>query len=143
VRPAIATALAVFAALALAACGFGKEGIALSKSDPNYNGAVLFATHCSGCHTLSAAGTQGTGNRSVRTQGPNLNQRTETYKDALFAIQNGGFSGAIMPQNIVVGPEAEEVARFVAKYAGQEAETTPRPEGEAAQRPAGQGKASP
>lgn len=120
----------------LAACGFGEKGVALSSSDPNYNGAVLFATHCSGCHTLNAAGTQGTGNRSVRTQGPNLNQRTETYKDALFAIQNGGFSGAIMPQNIVVGPEAEAVARFVARYAGTEAETTPRPEARAAQRPA-------
>jgi mono/diheme cytochrome c family protein len=130
VRPAIATALALLAALALAACGFGEQGIALSRSDPNYNGAVLFATHCSGCHSLSTAGAQGTGNRGVRTQGPNLNQRTETYKDALFAIQNGGFSGAIMPQNIVVGPEAEAVARFVAKYAGQEAETAPRPEEE-------------
>jgi mono/diheme cytochrome c family protein len=127
VRPAFATALALFAVLALSACGFGKQGIALSKSDPDYNGAVLFATHCSGCHTLSVAGAQGTGNRGGRTQGPNLNQRTETYKDALFAIQNGGFSGAIMPQNIVVGPEAEAVARFVAKYAGQEAETAPRP----------------
>ena len=55
----------------------------------------------------------------MRTQGPNLDQRTETYDDALFAIQNGGFSGAIMPQNIVVGSEAEAVARFVAKYAGE------------------------
>jgi mono/diheme cytochrome c family protein len=127
VRPALAIALAVTAALALAACGFGEEGISVSKSDPNYNGAVLFATHCSGCHTLNAAGTQGTGNRSVRTQGPNLNQRTETYEDALFAIQNGGFSGAIMPQNIVVGSDAEAVARFVAKYAGTEAEESPRP----------------
>ena len=115
------------AALALAACGFGEEGLAVSKDDPDYNGAVLFATHCSGCHTLSAAGTQGSGNRSVRTQGPNLDQRTETYDDALFAIQNGGFSGAIMPQNIVVGDEAEELARFVAEYAGGEAEESPRP----------------
>ncbi len=126
-RAALATALAVSAAVGLSACGFGEEGIALSKNDPNYNGAVLFATHCSGCHTLKTAGAQGTGNRSVRTQGPNLDQRTETYDDALFAIQNGGFSGAIMPQNIVVGSEAEAVASFVAKYAGQEAETTPRP----------------
>jgi mono/diheme cytochrome c family protein len=130
VRPVLATALAVTAAIALSACSFGKEGISLSKTDPNYNGAVLFATHCSGCHTLSAAGTQGTGNRSVRTQGPNLDQRTETYDDALFAIQNGGFSGAIMPQNIVVGKEAEAVARFVAKYAGDEAEESPRPHNE-------------
>jgi mono/diheme cytochrome c family protein len=127
VRPLLAIAAAVAAALALAACGFGEEGIAVSKDDPDYNGAVLFATHCSGCHTLSAAGTQGTGNRGQRTQGPNLNQRTESYEDALFAIQNGGFSGAIMPQNIVIGEEAEEVARFVAKYAGGEAEESPRP----------------
>jgi mono/diheme cytochrome c family protein len=115
------------AALALTACGFGEEGISVSKDDPDYNGAVLFATHCSGCHTLSVAGTQGSGNRSVRTQGPNLDQRTETYDDALFAIQNGGFSGAIMPQNIVVGDDAEALARFVANYAGSEAEESPRP----------------
>lgn len=120
VRPALAIALAAIAALALAACGFGEEGIALSEDDPDYNGAVLFATHCGSCHTMSAAGTQGTGNRSARTQGPNLDQRTETYEDALYAIQNGGFSGAIMPQNIVVGEEAEALARFVAEYAGEE-----------------------
>ncbi|HEX7059412.1 MAG TPA: c-type cytochrome [Solirubrobacterales bacterium] len=126
-RPVWITALAVAFALGLAACGFGEEGISVPQDDPNHAGAVLFATHCSGCHTLSAAGTQGTGNRGERTQGPNLDQRTETYQDALFAIQNGGFSGAIMPQNIVVGREAEELARFVAEYAGQDAETSPRP----------------
>jgi mono/diheme cytochrome c family protein len=130
VRPVIATVLAAAAALGLVACGFGEQGISVSKSDPEHQGAVLFATHCSGCHTLSAAGTEGTGNRGLRTQGPNLNQRTETYDDALFAIQNGGFSGAIMPQNIVVGKEAEAVARFVAKYAGEEAEESPRPQNE-------------
>jgi len=127
VRPVLAIALAAIVALALAACG--EEGIAVSEDDPNYNGAVIFSTHCSGCHTLSAAGTQGTGNRSTRVQGPNLDQRTETYEDALFAIQNGGFSGAIMPQNIVVGEEAEALARFVAEYAGTEAEEAPRPGG--------------
>lgn len=126
-RPALITVIALLAAFGLAACGFGEEGVSVSENDPNHEGAVLFATHCSGCHTLSAAGTQGSGNRGQRTQGPNLNQRTETYDDALFAIQNGGFSGAIMPQNIVVGDEAEAVARFVAKYAGGEAEESPRP----------------
>jgi mono/diheme cytochrome c family protein len=127
VRPALVTALLVLSALGLAACGFGEEGVSVSKDDPNHAGAELFASHCSGCHTLSAAGTQGSGNRGLRTQGPNLDQRTESYDDALFAIQNGGFSGAIMPQNIVVGDEAEAVARFVAKYAGDEAEESPRP----------------
>jgi mono/diheme cytochrome c family protein len=130
VRPALATALAIAVVFALAACGFGEEKVSVSQDDPDYNGAVLFATHCSGCHTLTAAGSQGSGNRGARTQGPNLDQRTETYDDALFAIQNGGFSGAIMPQNIVVGEEAEAVARFVAEYAGTEAEESPRPSGE-------------
>ena len=52
--------------------------------------------------------------------GPNLNQRKETYFSTIYAIRNGGFSGAIMPQNIVVGEEAEKVASFVAEYAGTE-----------------------
>ncbi|HEU4393677.1 MAG TPA: c-type cytochrome [Solirubrobacterales bacterium] len=126
-RPVLLIAVVFAAALGLAACGFGEEGISVSQDDPNHEGAVLFATHCAGCHTLSAAGTQGSGNRGERTQGPNLDQRTESYEDALFAIQNGGFSGAIMPQNIVVGDEADAVARFVAEYAGTEAESSPRP----------------
>ena len=124
-RPLLVTATAALLALGVGACG--KQGISVPQSGSQYNGAVLFSTHCSGCHTLGAAGSQGTGNRGLRTQGPNLDQRTETYNDALFAIRNGGFSGAIMPQNIVVGTEAEAVARFVAKFSGQQAQTTPRP----------------
>jgi len=43
----------------------------------------------------------------------------------LFAIRNGGFSGAIMPANIVVGRDAEDVALFVERYAGRKA---PKPD---------------
>ncbi len=125
-RPVLVIA-AILAALGLSACGFGEERIAVSGDDPNHEGAVLFASHCAGCHTLDAAGAQGSGNRAQRVQGPNLNQRTESYEDVLFAIQNGGFSGAIMPQNIVVGEEAEAIAEFVAEYAGSEAAEPPRP----------------
>ena len=117
----------IAAALGISACGYGEEGLAVKSGDANYNGAVLFAQHCSGCHTLSAAGTQGSGNRGERTQGPNLNQREETDNDVLYAIRNGGFSGAIMPQNIVVGADADKVAAFVAKYAGQDVTTSPGP----------------
>jgi mono/diheme cytochrome c family protein len=125
VRPLFVTAIAALLALSVAACG--EQGISVSEDDPDFRGAELFSTHCAGCHTLEAAGAQGTGNRGLRTQGPNLDQRTESFDDALFAIRNGGFSGAIMPQNIVVGEEAEQVARFVAKYAGSQAQTTPQP----------------
>lgn len=116
---------ATVAALALGACG--TEGIQVSEDDPNYNGAVLFAERCSGCHTLGAAGAQGSADRVLRSQGPNLDERTEDAEDVLYAIRNGGFSGAIMPQNIVVGGEAEAVADFVAEYAGSEVERPQQP----------------
>ena len=34
---------------------------------------------------------------------------------------NGGFSGSIMPANVVVGQDAQKVARFVSQYAGTKA----------------------
>ena len=47
-------------------------------------------------------------------------ERVESYDEALFAIRNGGFSGAIMPQNIVVGEEdyATTVDMAKAMHAG-------------------------
>jgi mono/diheme cytochrome c family protein len=113
-----ASLVAAVAALGFAACG--TEGITVSSDDPAFAGAVLFSERCSGCHTLAPAGAQGSANRAVRVQGPNLDQREVGYEDALYAIRNGGFSGAIMPQNIVVGDDAEKVARFVSQYSGTE-----------------------
>ena len=43
----------------------------------------------------------------------------------LYAIRNGGFSGAIMPENIVVGDDAKDVAEFLAHYSGSKAEKVP------------------
>ena len=128
VRAVPATLLAVVAAVAIGACG--TESISVPESDPAHNGAVLFAERCSGCHTMTPAGTQGSANRALRVQGPNLDQRRVTYEDALYAIRNGGFSGAIMPQNIVVGDEAEDVARFVEEYSGTDVEEPPMPASE-------------
>jgi cytochrome c551 len=121
-------ALLLIAVAAVAgATGCGTQGIQVSENDPTYEGAQIFAERCSGCHTLTPAGTQGTANRSERVQGPNLDQRPETMADVIYAIRNGGFSGAIMPQNIVVGEDAEKVAAFVAKYAGQDVTEQPAP----------------
>ena len=47
--------------------------------------------------------------------------RKACYEDTLYAIQNGGYSGAIMPANIVVGQDAKDVARFIAEYSGKQA----------------------
>ena len=129
-RPALVIAAAVAATLVLAACG--SEGIDVPEDDPNHEenlrGAQLFAERCSGCHTLEAAGALGSANRVLRNQGPNLDERLESQEDVLFAIRNGGFSGAIMPQNIVVGDDAEAVASFVEDYAGTKIDRPQRPE---------------
>ena len=47
--------LALFSLPVLAAgiVACGSEGIDLSKSDPNYEGAQIFEERCSGCHTLA------------------------------------------------------------------------------------------
>jgi mono/diheme cytochrome c family protein len=125
VRPLLVLIATALAALLFAACG--SEGISVPEDEPLHEGAVLFAERCSGCHTISAAGTQGSGNRTLRQQGPNFDERTESFEDALYAIQNGGFSGAIMPQNIVVGEDAEKVAAFVAEDSGTDVKEQPRP----------------
>jgi mono/diheme cytochrome c family protein len=109
------------------AAGCGTQGVQVPDDDPLHQGAEIFAQRCSGCHTLTPAGTQGSANRSQRVQGPNLDQRRESLADVIYAIRNGGFSGAIMPQNIVVGPDADKVAAFVAKYAGEDVTQSPRP----------------
>lgn len=117
-RAVLTTAAAVAAAILVGACG--SEGIQLSEGDEHYEGAVLFAERCSGCHTLKEAGAVGSANRAVRIQGPILDERSESVEDVLYAIRNGGFSGALMPQNIVVGEDAQAVAEFVAAYSGDE-----------------------
>jgi mono/diheme cytochrome c family protein len=121
-------ALAVAGSAFIVACG--EQGIELAKSDPDYEGAKIFQQHCSGCHTLAAAGTEGSAtnaNDREYKDGPNFNQRKETKDGVLYAIRNGGFSSGPMPQDIVVGEEAEKVADFVAKYSGSEVSQAPTP----------------
>src|SRR5262245_9379403 len=125
VRPVTVIAAALVAALALAACG--SEGIQVAEDEEHYDGALLFQERCSGCHTLNAARSFGSANRALRNQEPDLHAPTESVEDVLYAIQNGGFAGAIMPQNIVVGEEAQAVAEFVADAAGDEIDRPPRP----------------
>jgi mono/diheme cytochrome c family protein len=114
-------------AVAATVAGCGTQGVQVPDNDPTHQGAEIFAQRCSGCHTLTPAGTEGSANRSERVQGPNLDQRQETMGDVIYAIRNGGFSGAIMPQNVVVGADADKVAAFVSKYAGQDVSESPRP----------------
>ena len=121
-RPAIA---AVLAAATAGAAACGSQGISSEISSQPQNvqhGAQLFSERCSGCHTLGVVGAQGTtdnGRQRERVDGPNFDTRQETPDNVLYAIRNGGFSGAIMPENIVVGKDADDLAAFLSKYAGR------------------------
>jgi cytochrome c551 len=128
-----AATLVAAAAVTFVVAACGTQHVGVPKNDANYTAdmaaAQLFNQRCGGCHTLSYAGTHGSG-QNPRTyeaiNGPNFNVRCEKPAiRVLYAIVNGGFSGAYMPQNVVVGEQAREIANFVARYSGRQAPTQP------------------
>jgi predicted metalloprotease len=107
-------ALAALLCAVAAGCGAAGDdssGIEVARPQAGTRGEELFSQRCGGCHTLSAARTNG-------TRGVNFDYRKVSVEDALFAIRNGGFSGELMPANIVTGDDAEAVAEFVADVSG-------------------------
>ena len=124
----LVSAASVTVAVVAAACGTHRIGVPTAQTQL-YHGAVLFQQRCAGCHTLSYAATHGSAT-SVHTAEynnvPNFDVRCERpVARVLYAIENGGFSGAIMPQNVVVGQDAIDVAKFVATYSGRRAPKVP------------------
>jgi mono/diheme cytochrome c family protein len=88
-------------------------------SQAEVHGRQLFVAHCGSCHTLDAAGTVG-------QVGPNLGDIAVNDADVLHAIRTGGGRHAKgqgtgpsgnMPQNLVTGKDAQDVAAFVAANA--------------------------
>ena len=118
-RPVLAAA--VIAGAILAGCQTQEIEV---DSPADEKGAELFSERCSGCHTLGSASSEGSKpegqvSGGERTNGPSFETRKVQKDDVLFAIRNGGFSGAVMPANIVVGEDAEAVAEFLEKYSGR------------------------
>jgi mono/diheme cytochrome c family protein len=128
-------AVAAVCAGAVVSAGCGTGGLASDKADVS-NGKQLFTEKCGSCHTLADAGTQG-------KIGPNLDDafsgsRAQGFKEStvrniirdqiLFAIEKP--SGVItgpngqeqpvqgMPQKLVTGQDAKDVAAYVASVAG-------------------------
>ena len=141
-RRALLPVLTVAGAALVTACGtqsiqLGSKQQQLQSQNPGEaaqvrHGATLFQQRCSGCHTLQAAGTHGSATSikyRLRTNGPNFNNRREQYEQVLYALRNGGFSGAIMPQNLAVGEDAVDLAKFVSRYAGSKVSRPPGPTG--------------
>jgi cbb3-type cytochrome c oxidase subunit III len=105
------------AALLLAGCGTGGKA---SGTGDQQNGQKLFQAKCAGCHTLAAAGAQG-------TVGPNLDDafrgdKQQGFKDStiqnvvLLQIRQPSMP---MPASLVKGKDAQDVAAYVAAVAGE------------------------
>jgi hypothetical protein len=87
------------------------NGMKLSAADKE--GRQLFGQHCALCHTLAAA-------NAVGKVGPNLDVLQPPESLVLTTINNGLDIGTgTMPQNLVVGRQAVEVAHFVSSVAGK------------------------
>jgi len=94
-------------------------------------GQSLFQTNCGTCHTLYAAGTDGNFAPDLDEllapsglpEGPNAEQTVKaTEGRVLNAIENGVDSSTTpgrMPGGILDGEQAEKVAEFVARTAGE------------------------
>jgi len=92
---------------------------------------TLFQINCGACHTLYAAGTDGNYGpdldvllaESGTPEGPNAEQTIESTESlVLLAIENGADNPATlgrMPGGILNQQQAEEVAEFVARTAGE------------------------
>ena len=72
-------------------------------------GKEVFANTCGGCHTLADAGTSG-------QTGPNLDELKPDAERVKAAIAEGP---GVMPENLVEGAEADEIAQYVADNAGK------------------------
>ena len=71
-------------------------------------GEALFKGNCGSCHTLAAAGTNG-------SFGPNLDELKPDEQTVLTTIKNGP---GPMPAGVVKGADAQKVATYVAENAG-------------------------
>jgi mono/diheme cytochrome c family protein len=77
------------------------------------NGKELFVATCKSCHDLDAVQARG-------VTGPDLDEVGAVDRErVLNAIENGGTGQGRMPAGLLEGEDAEDVAAFVARVAGQ------------------------
>jgi cbb3-type cytochrome c oxidase subunit III len=111
-----AAVLALATALVASGCGTG----GLVAGGDESQGKKLFLDKCAGCHTLAAAGSHG-------VSGPNLDDafkysRSQGFKQVTVEqIVRDQIELAVppMPQNLVTGADADDVAAYVAAVAGE------------------------
>jgi mono/diheme cytochrome c family protein len=91
----------------------GRHGQTVTLTGAQTQGRQLFVANCSGCHALRAAG-------AVGQTGPDLDFLRPPVAVVERRVREGSQAtfGA-MPPALVTGPEAHDVAEFVAGVAGR------------------------
>lgn len=120
----------IAAAAAVGALIFAASGCGRADKPPDLvRGKELFVgkATCGSCHTLRHAGTKG-------TQGPNLDAafgpsrrqgiKEQTIRGVVDDQISHVIKGSIMPKNLVRGQDADDVAAYVARVAGQPGKDT-------------------
>jgi cytochrome c551 len=107
----------VVPAAVIASRGEAEGGVgALRSEEPSQAdefGKELFIQNCKSCHTLAAV-------QAAGVTGPNLDELGGIDKQrVLNAIERGGTGDGRMPANILQGQDAEDVATWLSKVAGQ------------------------
>jgi cbb3-type cytochrome c oxidase subunit III len=104
-------------ATALLAAGCGTGGI--SKGGDTDAGKKLFLAKCGGCHALADAGTHGTSGPNLDDAfGPSRRQGFEAVTVEQVVRDQIELAVPPMPQNLVKGADADDVAAYVAAVAG-------------------------
>jgi mono/diheme cytochrome c family protein len=123
VKRAVLFIVALAFVLGVAACGGGEEttatpetvegtlpqdtGGTAAKGDAAKGKAIFASAGCGGCHTFSAAGSNG-------TVGPNLDDSNVSFDAAVKQIENGG--GGMPPfKDRLSEQEIADVAAFVSQ----------------------------
>jgi mono/diheme cytochrome c family protein len=108
----IAVPAAVIAARGEAEGGVGSLRTA-EVSESHENGKELFVATCKSCHDMDAVQARG-------VTGPDLDELGGVDRQrVLNAIENGGTGQGRMPANLLQGQDAQDVASYVARVAGQ------------------------
>jgi cytochrome c553 len=103
-------------AVVIASRGEAEGGVGTTRtaalSTQEQEGKAMFRQSCWSCHSLAAVDAQG-------VTGPNLDELAPDRERVLNAIKRGGTGDGRMPANLLEGEDAENVASYVAKVAGQ------------------------
>lgn len=109
----VAVPAAVIAARGESEGGVGKLRTAALGSATDEEGKELFVASCKSCHNLDAVQAKG-------VTGPDLDELGGLDRErVLAAIRNGGTGQGRMPAALLENEDAEAVAAYVAKVAGQ------------------------